>query len=125
MTKTLISIAISLLLILAGAFYELYYVNNTFSILRETLLALYDKAESQLATYEDGTAVQTFWEAKKRSLQIFLPHTALLEVDYQLGEAVGFLYVQDYDSVIPKLEILIAMAENIPESYTFGPENIF
>lgn len=125
MTRTLISIAISLIFILAGSFFELYYVNNTFSVLRETLLSLYDKSESKLATYEDGTAVQTFWESKKRNLQIFLPHTALLEIDYQLGEAVGFLYVQNYESVIPKLEILIAMSENIPQAYTFGPENIF
>ena len=125
MVRTFLSILIALALILAGAFYELYYVKSTFSVLKSTLLSLYDKSESKLATYEDGRAVQTFWEEKKKYLQIFLPHTALLEVDYQLGEAVGFLYVQDYESVIPKLEILIAMAENIPESYTFGPENIF
>ena len=125
MTRTLISIAITLALILAGSFYELYYVKTTFSELKITLLALYDKSESKIATYEDGRALQMFWESKKRNLQIFLPHSALLEIDYQLGEAVGFLYVQDYESTIPKLEILVAMSENIPKAYTFGPENIF
>lgn len=108
-----------------GSAYELHYVEKTFQIFESTLKALYDKAESGLATYEDGTAVQTFWEKKKEYLQIFLPHTALLEVDYQLGEAVGYLYTQDYQNVIPKLEILLAMSVNIPEAYTFGIENIF
>ena len=125
MIKSLVSILISLGLILVGSFYEIYYVKTTFSAFRSTLLSLYDKSESHLATYEDGRAIQTFWESKKRSLQIFLPHTALLEIDYQLGEAVGYLYTQEYENIIPKLQILIAMSENIPKAYTFGPENIF
>lgn len=125
MIKTIVSIFITLGLIFAGSFYELYYVQKTFGLFEDALQALYDKAESESATYEDGTALQTFWEEKKETLQIFLPHTSLSEVDYQLGEAVGFLYTQDYDNVIPKLEILIAMAVNIPQSYTFGLENIF
>lgn len=125
MLKTFASIFIALALIFAGAFYELHYVQKTFEVFEHALRALYDKAESKHATYEDGTAVQTFWEEKKEKLQIFLPHTALLEVDYQLGEAVGFLYTQDYENVIPKLEILLAMSVNIPEAYTFGVENIF
>lgn len=125
MIKTIVSIFIALGLIFAGSFYELHYVQKTFRLFEEALKALYDKAESESATYEDGTAVQTFWEEKKETLQIFLPHTSLLEVDYQLGEAVGCLYTQDYDNVIPKLEILLAMSVNIPEAYTFGLENIF
>ena len=102
MFRTILSILITLGLILAGAFYELHYVEKTFDFFEHTLKALYDKSESELATYEDGQAVQNFWEKKKERLQIFLPHTALLEVDYQLGEAVGYLYTQDYESVIPK-----------------------
>ena len=123
--RTIVSILITLGLIISGALYELYYVEKTFKMFEHTLKALYDKSESGLATYEDGTAVQSFWEKKKEYLQIFLPHTALLEVDYQLGEAVGYLYTQDYENVIPKLEILLAMSVNIPEAYTFGIENIF
>lgn len=125
MFKTIVSILIALGLIIAGSLYELHYVEKTFETFEHALKALYDKSESALATYEDGTAIQTFWEKKKERLQIFLPHTALLEVDYQLGEAVGYLYTQDYENVIPKLEILLAMSVNIPEAYTFGIENIF
>jgi len=53
-----------------------------------------------------------------------LPHTAIQEIDYQLYEAVGYLYVRDFDSAMPKIEILIGMCQNIPQSYRFSWENI-
>ena len=68
--------------------------------------------------------METFWEKRKRTLHIWLPHTAILEIDYQLYEAVGYLYVQDFESAMPKIEILQGMCENIPQSYRFSLENI-
>ena len=125
MIKTIISIAIALALVFALSAYELYYVQNTFSFFRDSLLALQDKTEAGTATYEDGTSVQLFWEKKKRFMHIWLPHTAILEIDYQLYEAVGFLYVQDFKSALPKLEVVIGMCENIPQSYDLSFENVF
>lgn len=125
MIKTIVSIAISLGLILGVSFISLDYVNKTFELFEKALLALYDKTEAETATYEDGTAVQRLWEEKKKTLHVWVPHTAIQEVDYQLYEAVGFLYVQDYKAALPKLEVVLGMCENIPQSYTFGFENIF
>lgn len=125
MVKTIISILIALALVFAVSAYELHYVQTTFGLFREMLLSLQDKTEAHTATYEDGTAVQTFWEKKKRFMHIWLPHTAILEIDYQLYEAVGFLYVQDYKSALPKLEVVVGMSENIPQSYDLSLENIF
>ncbi len=125
MIKTIVSIAISLGLILGVSFLSLDYVNKTFDLFEKALLALYDKTEAETATYEDGTAVQRLWEEKKKTLHVWVPHTAIQEVDYQLYEAVGFLYVQDYKAALPKLEVVLGMCENIPQSYTFGLENIF
>ena len=125
MIKTVVSIFISFFLVLGIGFYETKKVSETFAFFENTLRALYDKTEEGSATYEDGTAVQTFWEEKKKSLQIWLPHSPLAEVDYQLYEAVGYLYVQDFESALPKIEVLIGMCENIPHSYTLTWENIF
>ena len=47
------------------------------------------------------------------------------EVDYQLYEAVGYLYIRDYQSAMPKIEVLLGMCENIPQSYTLNFYNIF
>lgn len=125
MVRTLISIAVASAILFALSFFSIWYVNDTFTLFERAVLSLYDKTEAKIATYEDGTAVQRLWEEKKKSLHIWVPHTAIQEVDYQLYEAVGFLYVQDYKAALPKLEVVLGMCENIPHSFTLGVENIF
>ncbi|MBO5412620.1 MAG: DUF4363 family protein [Clostridia bacterium] len=124
MIKTIASIFITLGIIFGLAFYENNRVNDTFREFENVLTILYDKTESGDVTYEDGLATEEFWENKKNTLHIWLPHTAILEIDYQLYEAVGYLYVRDYKSALPKIEILLGMCENIPQSYRFSIENV-
>ena len=124
MLRTIAGLLISLSLLSGVSFYEHHRVQKTFARFSEVLETLYDKTEAKQVTYEDGTAVEEFWENQKNTLHIWLPHTAIQEIDYQLYEAVGCLYVRDYESAIPKLEILIGMCENIPQSYRFSWENI-
>ena len=125
MIKTIVSIIISLGLILSVTLYEHKRVKTTFDDFGKVLTTLYEKTEAGEVTYEDGTSAEEFWENKKNTLHIWLPHTAILEIDYQLYEAVGYLYVRDYKSALPKIEILLGMCENIPQSYRFSIENIF
>jgi hypothetical protein len=49
----------------------------------------------------------------------------LHEIDFQLSEAIGNLYVKDYDGAISKIEVVLCLSEDIPQSYAFGLENIF
>lgn len=125
MIRTIVSVFITLILILGLSFFEVHYVNTVFGFFHETLEALYQKAESGTATYEDGTAVRTYWDKKRERLHVWLPHTALQEVDYQLNEAIGYLYVKDYQNAVPKIEVLLTLAKTIPDSYSLGVENIF
>ena len=125
MIRTIVSIAVSLVFLLGVCFFEYFYVGKTFAIFKQALLSLHDKTEAGTSTYEDGTAVQTFWEEKKKTLQIWLPHTSIQEVDYQLYEAVGYIYVQDFKSALPKIDVVLGMCENIPHAYSFSVENIF
>lgn len=124
MIRTIISIVITLALLVGAAVYENLHVQASFALFSEAIVALYDKTEEESATYEDGTAVQALWEEQKRTLHIWIPHSSILEVDYQLYDAVGCLYVKDYKSAIPKLEVLMGMCENIPSSYSLRLENI-
>ena len=125
MVKTLISIFIALGVLVGASLFELYYVQKTFSLLTEVLFTLHDKTEAQTATIEDGTAVRQLWEEKKDSLQIWLPHTAIQEIDYQLYEAVGFICVRNYENALPKIEVVLGMCENVPETYSLCLKNIF
>lgn len=124
MIRTLSSILITCLLLFSIAFYETTRVRTTFDKFEEILLALYDKTESGEVTMQDGKATERFWENQKNTLHIWLPHSAIEEVDYQLYEAVGCIYVGDFQSAIPDLEVLLGMCENIPQSYRFSIENI-
>lgn len=124
MFKTIASIFVTLGLIFGAAILENRQVQQSFALFNEALLTLYDKTEAGEVTYEDGTAVEKLWEEKKKTLHVWVPHTSIYEVDYQLYEAVGYLYVRDYKSALPKIEILLGLCENIPQSYRFRLENI-
>ncbi len=125
MIRTIISIFIALGLILGVSFYEIYYVQTTFNTFETALRALKDKTEHGTVNYGDGLAVRELWDTKKQTMHIWIPHTALQEIDYQLDEAIGFLYVEEYTNALPKIEVLIGLSENVPMGYTFHLGNIF
>ncbi len=125
MGKTFVSILITLGIILGASAFELIYVNNTFDLFRQSLLSLYHKTEENAATHVDGVAIREFWEGRKKILHLFLPHTPLQEVDYHLNEALGYLYENNFEDTLPKIELLLDLSENIPHSNSLLPENIF
>ena len=125
MVKTAASVLITLALIFGLCFYEIYYMQNTFSTFREILDSLYQKTESSTATYEDGMAVRAFWEEEKHTLHIWLPHNMLQEVDYHLDEAIGYLYNDDYANALAQLEVTRELSVEIPRSYALTLQNIF
>lgn len=125
MVKAFASMLISLGIILGLSLFEMHYVGKTFKQFIDVLFILQDKAKDNVATYDDGLAVRELWNDKRRELHIWIPHTAIQEIDYQLDEAVGFLYLQDNEGALTKLELIIGMSQNVPRTYTFGIENIF
>ena len=125
MIRTFISILVTLLIIAGLTIAEIFYVKNTFEEFSSRLQVLMDKAFAKTATADDGDAVREFWENKNNTLYIWLPHTILHEIDFQLDEAIGNLYVKDYDSAISKIEVVLCLSEDIPQSYSIGLENIF
>jgi hypothetical protein len=125
MIRTAISVFIALAMIIGVSTYELRFVDNCFSELRTILCSLYEKAENSVATHEDGIAVQRYWTEKKKTLHVWLPHNAIDTVDFQLSEALGYLYEGRFTDALPKIEVLIDMSENIPKTFKISPENIF
>ena len=122
--KIIPSIIISGAILLGLTVSELIYVENTFEVFHDGLTAIYQKTENSEATHEDGNALQLFWEEKKKILYLWLPHTLIDQVDYHLGEALGYLYQGNYEDSLPKFELLLDMAETIPRAYKILPENI-
>ena len=125
MIRTIISAIITLALIIGVSIYELHFVQTTFEVFHTEVRALKQKTELGTATYSDGLAMRSYWDTKKRVLHIWVPHTSLAEIDYQLDEAIGYLYTQDYEAALPKIEIILGLAENVPYGYTLKLGNIF
>ncbi len=124
MIRTICSIFVTLGIIFGVSVFEIRYVNDTFGQLHAMLQAVYQKTEANVAVYEDCEAVRTFWRTKKKVLHAWLPHTALQEVDYQLDEAAGLMYVQDYQNALPKLEVLLGLSESVPAYCALDWQNI-
>ena len=125
MMRTIASIFITLGLILGISFYESKSVEDAFDELHATFETLQEKVELGTASYNDGISARNFWNRKKGTLHFWLPHGSLQELDFQLSEAIGFLFVGDSEGALPKLEILLELTDSIPNSYRFGWKNIF
>ena len=125
MIRTILSAIITLALIIGASIYEIHFVQTTFELFHSELRALKQKTELGNATYSDGLAMRSYWDKQKQVLHIWVPHTALAEIDYQLDEAIGFLYVQDYEAALPKIEVILGLSENVPYGYMLKLGNIF
>ena len=124
MIRTIASIFITALLLLGISIADIHYTQNTFLQFQEVLQSLFDKTEAQTATYQDGDAVRTFWEEKRKMLHIWLPHASIQEIDLQLNEAIGYLYQENYEDSLAKIEVLIHSSQLLPDSYTLKWKNI-
>ena len=124
MIRTFVSILITFAILLGLSIFELQYVNKTFDEFYEILYTLRQKTDAQTANYEDGKAVQEYWSNKKKVMHIWLPHTSLQEINLQLDEAVAFLYVENHKDALPKIEVVMGLAYNIPQSYELKLKNI-
>lgn len=122
--KNILSILISLLLLISAGFYEHLYLRDQFDEVSEVLTTLYDKTEERIATKEDGLAVQSLWEEKKKTLHILIPHSSITYIDYWLCEATGLIGEKKYDLALPKLGVLLTIVKNMPKAYEPSLENI-
>jgi len=101
------------------------YVGKQFEDVNAALQTLYDKVENGEANREDAYAVKAAWADKKKKLHIFLPHNDLTNLDYYLAEACAFIYREQYDLALGKLEALLEITANLPSAYKVTPENVF
>ena len=125
MIRTIISILVTFAIIIGLSIYEMYYVHTTFHEFSNILQAVQTKTALHTATIEDGYAVREFWDREKQQMHVWIPHTTLQEVHYQLDEAIGFLATQSYEDALAKFNVLLGIADCIPRNYTLGIENIF
>ncbi len=125
MVKSIITIICASVLVIAGAIFENHYINQNFSELRSSLTILYDKVENQTAVEDDVYAVQKQWLGKKKNLHAFIPHAEIKEIDLWLAESVTLVGDKEWQDAISKVEVLLELTEQIPQSFKPSFGNIF
>ena len=125
MIRTIVSVLLTLAIIIGASIFEIHYVQSTFELLHTELRTLKQKTELGEATYTDGLAIRSYWDTKKKKLHIWVPHSSLAEIDFQLDETIGFLYLGDYEGALPKIEVVLGLSENVPSGYALRLGNIF
>ena len=125
MIRTIVSIFVSLALLLGVTVWESLYIQRNFELIESTIKTLYDKTEEGTATHEDGEAVEVFWQAKKHKMHLILPHGAVQQIDFELNEALGYLYQGNFQDALPKMEVLLQATEVVRQNYSLAWGNIF
>ena len=124
MVKTIVTIIITTMILIGGAFYETHYINKSFNEFHQMLNVLYDKVDNQTATQDDVYAVQKYWIEKKHKLHTFIPHNDIKEIDLWLSESVTLVRDKEWADAISKIEVLKELAEQIPHTFVLALENI-
>ena len=125
MVKTLISIAIGLLLLFGAAIGEHIFVNDRFDTLTQSVETLQTKIRKETATRNDAEAVRALWNSEKKKLHVVVPHNDISYIDYWLGETVGCIETKDYKDALSKAEVLVTICRQIPKTYSISFENVF
>ena len=124
MKKTLISILLVFIIVLAGALYENDFVKRQFSELNEVFITLYEEIDDDTAGKQDVLGVQQNWFDKKKYLHAFIPHGEIKEIDLWLAETVTFVDQGNREEALSKVQVLIVLSEQIPHSFSISFENI-
>ena len=124
MVKTLLSIFISLALLVGAAVFETFYVGAQFHKFGDALETLEIKVRNESSTRGDAEAVRERWETEKKNLHSVIPHNDISYIDYWMGEAVSYIETKNFDDALSKIEVLITICEQIPQTYSVSLENI-
>lgn len=124
MVKSLISIAIAMLLLAGAVVFEWVYIENEFGDFQEELEMLYDKIDNETVSVEDAKIVQKSWERRKESLYALIPHSDISRIDDYISETVGLVNEKTYPLALANLEMVLHLTECLPATYRPTIENI-
>ncbi|MDE7087247.1 MAG: DUF4363 family protein [Clostridia bacterium] len=125
MVKSIIYTLVAIALCLGVFFGTQYHIDSQFGQFHGALETLYDKIEEKTATRADAYAVRDMWTDKKSRLHIVIPHNDISYIDYWLSEACALIYREEYDLALGKIEVLLEITKNLPDSYSVKLENVF
>ena len=118
--KLTLVIVVTILLI-AGGIWETIFVQQTFDTVGEMVKKVGEKEEYSLAEVKK---IQDYWNGRAGALEITIPHGQLTEITVTIGELVGAVRNEDYDSASALLLRIRQYVERIGALYGFSPRNV-
>lgn len=112
--KQIITIAILVVLLVGGGIAECLIVNAAFDKFEEKLTNLWTQAENKSIVYSDFEECLNYWKTTRETIEMFLNHLDITEIDLRLAECKAYIVNKDYTNAMAQLSILLEMAEHIP-----------
>lgn len=125
MVKTIWTITLTIALLVGLGIFEHFFVKQQFNELESALYTLQEKVQEKTALKTDGETVRVLWNKEKEKLHMIIPHNNIAHIDNWLSEAIGLIETEHYELALSKIEVLIDICVQIPDTYGVSFENIF
>ena len=121
--KRLIIALVVLVVIISLGIFEQILIKETFSEF-SARLERFIIEEDEKYDYDAIVETQKWWEKKAKSLELFLPHTQIIEITITYGELVGAVGAEDHDSAQALLNRIQSTAKSFSNNYRVRIGNI-
>ena len=125
MIKSVVSMLAVLVILVGVSFWEAHFITSNFNDFRQKTQVVYQKVEDQIAVIDDVYALQDCWLQKKAHLHSVIPHAEIKEMDLWLSEAVMLVRDKEWTDALSKIEVLLELCEQIPQTFSLSFQNIF
>ena len=124
MVKSLISVAVSLVIVVLGGIFEQKFLCSSFDEISAIFYELDADLRDNSATKEQALKAQQKWINKKEYLHSFIPHNDIKEIDLWVAETVAYVSDGNYDEARKKTIVILELLEQTPKSYSLKIENL-
>lgn len=120
--KLAIAIVILVLLFTSGVLEEIY-LKNVFKELSARVEEIMRTGDENY-DYRAVVELDEWWKKKHSTLELFLPHVQLTEVEATIGELKGAVAAGDYESAAALLNRILNSSNALEEMFGFRLGNI-
>ena len=114
-------VIIASLLLIGGSIGEKLYIRNTFEEFENRLQAQMHEEYYEL---EEVKELAKWWEDKAETLEIFISVLQLNEITVTMGELIGAVTKEDYDSANALYDRIYSYSVRIKDMYMLKLNNI-
>lgn len=114
-------VIIASLLLIGGSIGETLYIRNTFEEFENRLQAQMHEEYYEL---EEVKELAKWWEDKAETLEIFISVLQLNEITVTMGELIGAVTKEDYDSANALYDRIYSYSVRIKDMYMLKLNNI-